>query len=110
MKHIVDILSKANIITKKLALINNKSLGIRKKIIMYEGVDTQASYLYVAEILQKSRFVRKNVLEIEEILHQVKAKFGHNFKIKIIIIRSPLCSHAKQALKDNGWSIHLDTI
>ena len=110
MKHTVDILTKHHIITKKLTLLDNKFLGIRKKVMLFNGVDLHASYLFIVVVSQKSRFLRKNVLEIEEILLQTKAKLGHNFKKKIILITAPLCSKAENELKEHGWRIILDTI
>ena len=110
MKHTVDILRAHDIVIPKLTPLNNKDLGIRKKVTLYKGVDVNASYVLIIRVFQKSRFLRKNVLEIETILRQTKAKLGHNFKKKIILIQAPLCSKAEFELKEHGWRVILDTI
>ncbi len=105
MKETVEILMKKKLIFKKLTEIDKKELKTRKKIRVYEGVDLKSYYFAIFLIKQKSRFLRKNVKEIEEIYERLKIIRDHNFKKKIFLHKCPLCSKAKEDLKNLKWKI-----
>ena len=60
MKELVNVLLKKNYIYRSLKEIDKKTLGSRKKIDIYEGVDTNSYYAAIFVLVQKSRFLRKN--------------------------------------------------
>lgn len=103
MKELVNILLKKNYIYKSLKEIDKKVLGTRKKIDIYEGVDTKSYYAAIFYLLQKSRFLRKNADDLEQLLEKLKVLQDHNYKKKILIYQMPLCSKAKEQMKQNGW-------
>lgn len=103
MKELVNVLLKKNYIYKSLKEIDKKTLGIRKKIEIYEGVDTNSYYAAVFILVQKSRFLRKNADDLEMLYEKLKIVQDHNFKKKILIYQMPICSHAKEQLKESGW-------
>jgi hypothetical protein len=105
MKTLVNILLKKNYIYRSLKEIDKKSLGTRKKIDIYEGVDTNAYYAAIFNLVQKSRFLHKNANELEILYEKLKVVQDHNFKKKILIYQMPICSHAKEQLKQNGWIV-----
>ncbi len=105
MKETLEILLNKKMIFKKLIQIDNKDLKTRKKIKIYEGVDPKSYYNAVFYIEQKSRFLRKNAKEIEEIYENLKTLRDHNFKKKIFIYKCPICSYAKEALKEKKWRV-----
>ena len=107
MKYIVEFLSKKNYIFKKLLKIDLKLLGSRKKIELFEGVDTNSNYVAIFKIDQKSRFITKNAKEIEELLEKLIKLKQHNYKKKILLISSPLCSKAKKYLEELKWKIYV---
>jgi len=107
VKNVVEFLSKKNYIFKELHEIDLKLLGSRKKIELFEGVDTQSNFVTVFKIDQKSRFVTKNAKEIEELLDKLIKLKQHNYKKKILLISSPLCSKAKKYLEDLKWKIYV---
>lgn len=107
MKYIVEFLSKKNYIFKKLLKIDLKLLGSRKKIELFEGVDTKSNYVVIFKIDQKSRFITKNAKEIEELLEKLIKLKQHNYKKKILLISSPLCSKAKKYLEELKWKIYV---
>ena len=107
MKYIVEFLSKKNYIFKKLLKIDLKLLGSRKKIELFEGVDTNSNYVAIFKIDQKSRFIIKNAKEIEELLEKLIKLKQHNYKKKILLISSPLCSKAKKYLEELKWKIYV---
>ncbi len=105
MKDVVDILRSKNLIFKKLHKVDNKLLGTRKKIEVYEGVDLKSNYVAIFVYRQKSRFLRKDIIPLDLIYEKLKEIQDHNFKKKILIYDMPFCSHAQKELKDDGWRL-----
>jgi hypothetical protein len=105
MKKIVDILLKNELIYRKLHKIDNKLLGTRKKVEIYEGVDLKSYYAGIFYFEQKSRFLRKNVTDLETLLEKLKVLQDHNIKKKILIYDMPLCSKAETMLKELKWKL-----
>ncbi|MCW8821158.1 MAG: hypothetical protein OQK45_02940 [Sulfurovum sp.] len=105
MKALVDYLNHKNIIFKSLEEIMPKELGSRKKISLYLGVDMKGYYALVMHIEKKSRVLRKEAGELM-LLHEKLEKYM-NSKItkKYILIKAPLCSHAKAVLEENVWKV-----
>jgi len=103
MKELVNLLLKKNYIYKSLKEIDKKILGSRKKIEIYEGVDTNSYYAAIFILVQKSRFLRKNADELEMLLDKLKVVQDHNYKKKLLIYQMPLCSKAKEMMKESGW-------
>ncbi len=106
MQKFVDRLIEKKQIFKSLKEFDLKTIAVRKKIDVFIGVDTKSYYTLVVFIEQKSRFLQKNVDEMEKIVDLIKVKEDHNFKRKIILIDSPLCSKAKAKLKDLNWKVY----
>ncbi len=103
MKPLVNVLLKKNYIFKSINEIDKKTLGTRKKIGIFEAVDTDSYYIAIFVVAQKSRFLRKNADELEALYEKLKEVQDHNFKKKILIYQMPLCSKAKEQLKQNSW-------
>ncbi len=103
MKELVNVLLKKNYIYKSLKEIDKKALGSRKKIQIYEGVDTDSYYASIFIFVQKSRFLRKNADELEMLFEKLKILQDHNYKKKILIYQMPLCSKAKEQLREEKW-------
>ena len=106
MKKFVDRLVEKKRIYRSLKEFNLKEIGVRKKVDVFIGIDEKDYYAIIFFINQKSRFLQKNVDEIERITDLVKKKEDHNFKNQIIFIDSPLCSKAKAKLKDLKWRVY----
>ncbi len=103
MKGLVNVLLKKNYIYRSLKEIDKKSLNTRRKIEIYEGVDTSSYYAAMFVLMQKSRFLRKNADDIESLFEKLKVVQDHNYKRKILIYQMPICSKAKEQMKANGW-------
>jgi len=106
MKDTVDFLSKKGYIFKKLDKIDNKTLGTKKRIEIYKGVDTNSYYSAIFVSKSKSRFIMKSANDIDELFEKLKQISGHNYKKKILLISSPICSKSQKFLKENGWKIY----
>jgi hypothetical protein len=105
MKKIVEYLQQKNIIFKSLKEITPKELGSRKKIGLYIGVDLKGYYALVMQIEKKSRILRKEAGELMVLHEKIEKYIDSRIKKKYIIIKAPLCSHAKAMLEENGWKV-----
>ena len=96
-----EILFNKNIVLKELKDITPKT---RKKIKVYLGVDMKDFYYLLVELNTKSRFLIQNA---KDIISFVSPLTNINFKNnkKILFIESPICSKAKEYLKENGWRV-----
>jgi len=105
MKEIVEYLQHKNIIFKSLKEITPKELGSRKKITLYLGVDLKGYYALVMQIEKKSRILRKEAGELMALHEKLEQYIDSKITKKYIIIKAPLCSHAKKMLEENNWKV-----
>jgi len=105
MKEIVEYLQHKNIIFKSLKEIAPKELGSRKKITLYLGVDLKGYYALVMQIEKKSRILRKEAGELMALHEKLEKYVDSKITKKYIIIKAPLCSHAKKMLEENNWKV-----
>lgn len=108
MKKLTNYFLDKNILFKKLEKVDLKELKSRKKLDLYYALDIKKSYYAIFVINTKSRFVRKNAEDLMFLLNNLISLKDHNFKKKILLISSPLCSKAKSLLKENSWSVKND--
>lgn len=105
MKALVEYLNHKNIIFKSLQEIMPKELGSRKKVALHLGVDLKGYYALVMEVEKKSRVVRKEAGELMLLHEKLETYIGSKITKKYIIIKAPLCSHAKAMLEEKGWKV-----
>jgi hypothetical protein len=108
MKEITEYFSKKKILFKEFKEILPKELNSRKKIGIFTGTTTDLKFYAIFVVDSKSRFIRKNADDLIELTNTLSSYVGHNFKVKELLISSPLCSKAKEYLKELGWSIRVD--
>lgn len=108
MKELTTYFTNKNIIFKEIKKIEPKELGSRKKIDIYSATSVNSEYYCIFKIDAKSRFLRKNADELMAMSDKLASYVEHNFKRKEVIINSPLCSKAKEYLKENSWSVRVD--
>ncbi len=108
MKELTSYFVNNNIIFKQLNEIQPKDLKSRKKIRIFDGTGVDKKYYAIFVLNAKSRFLRKNANELMDMCSTLINLKEHNYKKKILLISSPLCSHAKALLKENGWSVKID--
>ena len=105
LKAMVDYLQQKHLIFKSFTPITPKELGSRKKVSLYLGVDLKGYYAVVMHLEKKSRVLRKEVGEFVA-LHEKLEKYKEtSITKKYIIIKAPLCSHAKAMLEEKGWKV-----
>jgi len=105
MKSIIDYLQSNKLIFKTFKSIRPQELGSRKKVKIYIAVDLKGYYALVMSIEKKSRVLRKEVNEFMQLHEKLERYIDSKINKKYIIIKAPLCSHAKVMFEDNGWKV-----
>jgi len=105
MKQIVDFLQEKKLVFKSLTPIDTKSLGSRKKVAIYFGVDLKKYYVCVFHIEKKSRILKKEVLELMALHEKLEILQDTKINKKYIYIKAPLCSKAKALMQENEWRV-----
>jgi len=108
LKDLTKYFVNKNIIFKELNEVFPKDLKSRKKIKIYDGIGIDKNYYAIFILDAKSRFLRKNANDLMDLCNKLIDLKKHNYKKKELLISSPLCSHAKKLLKDNGWGVRID--
>ena len=97
---------------KALTLYNNQQYKAAQSLfddIKYETEDetlkSDCSY-YIAKCAV--RLNQKNADDLMALCETLSSHVDHNFKKKVLLISSPLCSKAKAYLTDNKWSVYID--
>lgn len=107
MKSLTQYFNDKELLFKDFAPLDPKLLEA-EKIKIYDAVGVNKAYYAIFIIDSKSRFLRKNADEIEVLFQKMVDLNGHNYKHKIALIQSPLCSKAKAQLEQYGWSVWID--
>ena len=105
MKEIVEKMNAKNIICKSLEEIAPKTLGSRKKISLYVGVDLKSYYCIMMKLSKKSRVLRKEVEALMALHEKAEAYKKTKITKKYIWVEAPLCSKAKTLLEENAWKV-----
>lgn len=108
MKELTNYFTKKDIIFKQISEIIPKELGSRKKIGIYQATSVKKEFYAIFIVDAKSRFLRKNADDLMALCETLSSHVDHNFKRKVLLISSPLCSKAKVYLEDNKWSVYID--
>jgi len=103
MKEIVKTLLSKKIILKKLEPFDLSELGSRKKLLLFDAIDSSSNYVCIFVIEKKSRFLQKDVQELEKLFEKLVQYKGHNYKKKILLYNMPMCSKAQKLLKELKW-------
>jgi len=108
VKELTNYFTNKNIIFKQIDPITPKEIGSRKKIGIYHATSVKKEFYAIFIIDAKSRFLRKNADDLMILSERLSSHLDHNFKRKVLIISSPLCSKAKAYLEENKWSVYID--
>ena len=110
MKKVTEFLATKGFIFSDFRKIEPKSLGTKKKIEIFSGCDIKNHFISIFIVNQKSRFVLKNGLELEELKEKLKILEDHNFKQNILFISGEICSKSVKYLKTLNWTIYHDFV
>ncbi len=106
-KWLVEFLQNRGYIFRSMQTIKPKELGVRKRLNIYLAVDLQSYYNAIYYIEKSSRFVRKDARDLLAIHEALQKSANSKIVKRIIIIKSPLCSKAKDELKDEKWKVYV---
>ena len=105
MKEIVEFLAGEGILCRRFEGVEPKKLGSRKRVQIYRGVDTEGYYCLVMVLRKKSRILRKEAEELEELHRRLEEKMEAKIKRCFLLYEAPLCSKAATWLKERGWRL-----
>lgn len=108
MKELTEYFNTKDILFKEIKEVLPKDLGSRKKIKIYLATSIKNEYYSIFILDSKSRFLRKNANDLLELNSKLADMTEHNFKIKELLISSPLCSKAKKFLEEQKWRVRVD--
>ena len=108
MKELTEYFNTKDILFKEIKEVLPKDLGSRKKIKIYLATSIKNEYYSIFILDSKSRFLRKNANDLLELNSKLADMAEHNFKIKELLISSPLCSKAKNFLEEQKWRVRVD--
>ena len=108
MKKLTTYYTNKNILFFFFKQIFPKEIASRKKLDIYAATSIDSNFYAIFIIDAKSRFIRKNADDLMELCEKLASHLDHNFKKKELLISSPLCSKAKEYLKQNDWKVRVD--
>ena len=108
MKKLTTYYTNKNILFRDVKQITPKEIGSRKKIDIYAATSVDSNFYAIFIVDSKSRFIRKSANDLMELCEKLSSHLDHNFKKKELLISSPLCSKAKEYLKQNDWNVRID--
>lgn len=106
MKKLVEFFMKKKIVFKKLHSVDKKRLNTRKKITIYLGIDLKGYYNVIILQSKKSRILQKEVIDIDEIAKLLQEEAGVTIKKRYYLFDAPICSKAKDKLKELDWKFY----
>ena len=105
IKKVLEPLQSRGYLFKRFEPFSLKTIGSRKRIEVYHGVDLQNRYTLVFIVKKKSRVLQKEAREWMEIVSKIENHYGYRIMQNILVIGAPLCSKARNLLEREGWSI-----
>ncbi|WP_456381612.1 hypothetical protein [Hydrogenimonas sp.] len=82
-----------------------KTIGSRKRISVYHGVDIDDRYTLVFVVKKKSRVLQKEVREWFDIGARIERHYGYRILRNIVLLDAPICSKARALMEAEGWRI-----
>ena len=105
LKEVMEPLQAGGFLFKRFEPFSLKTIGSRKRIGVYHGVDLENRYTLVFVVEKKSRVLQKEVREWLEIKSKIEHHYGYRILQNVLLLRAPICSKAKALLEAEGWSV-----
>ena len=86
-----------------LRKLKNITPPTRKKIEVFLGTDIDDFYYLFVILDRKSRFLQKDIDDLELFLHFILNEINFRKGYKILFLKAPICNKAKLKLKEKGW-------
>ena len=98
-----ELFEAKKILLKDIKALNTSEFSTKKTLDIFWGVDEKKFYNLIFLRTAKSRLLRKEALELEEICKKIETKFQISLKKKIIFYSSEICSKALKELQNSKW-------
>ncbi|RUM45208.1 MAG: hypothetical protein DSY46_03465 [Hydrogenimonas sp.] len=105
MKAVLEPLQTRGYLFKRFEPFALKTIGSRKRIEVYHGIDLKNRYVLVFVVNKKSRVLQKEVREWFDLKVRIENYYGYRILQNIAVIHAPLCSKAKALLESEGWKV-----
>lgn len=105
MRQVSDYLVKHRLLFERFEPVSLTSLGSRKKLECYIGVDNTKHYNVVFVNPGKTRVLQKDLEQIQELVSRLESLRGHRILKRILFSNAPVCSKAKLRYEKEGWKI-----
>jgi len=105
MKAVLEPLQARGYLFKRFEPFALKTIGSRKRIEVYHGIDLKNRYVLVFVVNKKSRVLQKEVREWFDLKVRIENYYGYRILQNIAVIHAPLCSKAKALLESEGWKV-----
>ncbi len=105
MKEVLEPLQARGYLFKRFEPFALKTIGSRKRIEVYHGIDLKNRYVLVFVVNKKSRILQKEVREWFDLKVRIENYYGYRILQNIAVIHAPLCSKAKALLESEGWKV-----
>ena len=105
MKSVLEPLRKQGYLFKRFEPFSLKTVGSRKRLGVYHGIDTQNRYVLIFVVEKKSRVLQKEVCEWFDLKKRIEDHYGYSIRQNIALVRAPLCSKARALLEAEGWRV-----
>jgi hypothetical protein len=105
MKAVLEPLQAKGFLFKRFEPFPLRTIGSRKRIAVYHGVDLQNRYTLVFVVEKRSRVLVKEVREWFGIAAKIEAYFGYRILQNVVMLDAPICSKAGALLEAEGWSL-----
>ncbi len=108
MKRITEFLSSKGFLFSEFKTIQPKELGTKKQILIFSGCDIDNRFISIFVVEQKSRFILKDALGLQELQEKLKLFENHNYRMNLLLIHGEICSKSIKMLRENNWTIYND--
>jgi len=105
IKEIVESMASKSLIFKSIEKIEPNTIGSRKRVEIYLGVDLKSRYTLLFVIERKSRIVVSDVETLSKLASMVEKYKDIVVKKRFLIYGAPLCSHARKRMEAEGWRV-----
>lgn len=101
---ICEIFSRHNILLRDLRSLDFSKYSKKRNFKLFFGVDTKKMYTVVFLRFSKSKFLQKDLLELDDICLALESEFDTNIKKRVLLYKSSICS---KVLKNNNlWTFY----
>ncbi len=108
LKEVLAPLREKGYILRRFEPFSPKTIGSRKRISIFHGIDIHDRYLLVFVINKKSRVLSREAGEWIELKSLIERYYGYSILLNIALIKAPVCFKAVSLLESEGWKVIIE--